>query len=527
MHTVKPQSRTIPHLVNELANKYPDREALVDVRQRLTFTELASEVENVATNLLRLGIKKGDKVAILMGNRVEWIVADFAILSIGAVMVGVNTWVTTRELQYILSHSDSTAVITTGTFLRHDYIDMLQDIQKSNEPLPNLKHVIIVGRQTSSPEVSFDALRQTPSLDDRQLFQTASNQVRPDDISYILYTSGSTSQPKGVVLQHYALIENMWHIGERQHITCEDRLWLAVSLFWGLGCENALFNLFTHGGCIILQEYFEAEKALFLIKQERCTVFYGTPNMVEALLVHPSFHRDFFSTMRGGATIGTPEQIQRVYSLGLKDICNIYGLTETYGNCTVTDATDPISLRLQSVGRALEGVKVRIVNIETGALCSTGEVGEIRVKGYVLHSYHKDPEKTKEVFDSEGYFCTGDFGFLNKSGHLFFRGRLKEMIKTGGINVSPIEVEEVLLKREDVLACYCIALPDSVLDEVIAVVLVPRSGYAVEIKDIKKYCETELARYKRPRFFKVIEESQLPLTNTGKVKKNELKGMFL
>ena len=157
-------------------------------------------------------------------------------------------------------------------------------------------------------------------------------------MAYLLYTSGSTSLPKGVQLQHYALIENMWQIGERQKVTEHDRLWLAVSLFWGLGCENALFNVLTHGGCVVLQEHFDAGEALALIERERCTLFYGTPNMAQALHEHPERARRDLSSLRGGATIGTPEQIMRVVELGAREVCNIYGLTETYGNCNVADA---------------------------------------------------------------------------------------------------------------------------------------------------------------------------------------------
>ena len=158
----------------------------------------------------------------------------------------------------------------------------------------------------------------------------------------------------------------MWQIGERQQVTEHDRLWLAVSLFWGLGCENALFNVLTHAGCVVLQEHFDAGEALALIERERCTLFYGTPNMAQALHEHPDRARRDLSSLRGGATIGTPEQIMRVVELGAREVCNIYGLTETYGNCNVTDAADPLEKRLASVGRPLAGVDQRIVDPETG-----------------------------------------------------------------------------------------------------------------------------------------------------------------
>ncbi len=498
--------------------------------QRMTFAQLAVAVDALAASLLRHGIRKGDKVAILMGNRIEWVVADFAICSIGAVMMGVNTWVTARELAYVLGHSESCLLVTTGRFLKQDYRQMLAEIRSTPEALPALKHLLIVGDankvSANEGESSWADWMQAPTAAELSAVALAKSEVLPADVAYILYTSGSTANPKGVVLQHYALIENMWQIGQRQHVTEHDRLWLAVSLFWGLGCENALFNLFTHGGCIVLQEHFDPVQAFHLIETERCSLFYGTPNMAEALLNHPEFHADRFKTLRGGATIGTPLQIQRLVDVGLRDICNIYGLTETYGNCSVTDAHEPLALRLSSVGRPLEGVEARIVNPATELLCPAGEVGEIRVKGYVMREYLNDPERTREAFDADGFFKTGDLGTVNETGHIFFKGRIKEMIKSGGMNVSPVEVEEVLMRRPEVLAAYCVPLMNDDLDELFGAILVPRGEQAIDLDIIRAHCQKELSRYKRPHSLKVLQESELPLTNTGKVKKNEMQALF-
>jgi fatty-acyl-CoA synthase len=524
--TTPPVSRTIPALISEMARRFAHREALVADGQRLTFAQLEVAVDAMAASLLRHGIRKGDKVAILMGNRIEWIVADFAICSIGAIMVGVNTWVTARELAYVLGHSEASLLVTTGRFLKQDYRQMLADIRSTGEALPALKHVLIVGTAIHKDESNWSDWLRPPQATELLVLDRAKNEVLPTDDAYILYTSGSTANPKGVVLQHYALIENMWQIGQRQHVTEHDKLWLAVSLFWGLGCENALFNLFTHGGCIVLQEHFDPVQAFDLIETERCSLFYGTPNMAEALLNHPQFHPERFKTLRGGATIGTPQQIQRLVDVGLRDICNIYGLTETYGNCSVTDARDPLPLRLSSVGRPLEGVEVRIVDPATQTACPVGEIGEIRVKGYVMREYLKDPERTREAFDADGFFRTGDLGMVNETGHIFFRGRIKEMIKSGGMNVSPVEIEEVLMRRPEVLVAYCVPLMNDDLDEVFGALLVPRGEQIIDVDAIRAHCQKELSRYKRPHFFKVIEERDLPLTNTGKVKKNEMQALF-
>jgi fatty-acyl-CoA synthase len=345
-------------------------------------------------------------------------------------------------------------------------------------------------------------------------------------VVYLLYTSGSTSLPKGVQLQHYALIENMWQVGERQRVTEHDRLWLAVSLFWGLGCENALFNVLTHAGCVVLQEHFDAGEALALIERERCTLFYGTPNMAQALYEHPDRASRDLSSLRGGATIGTPEQIMRVVELGAREICNIYGLTETYGNCNVADAADPLEKRLASVGRPLVGVDQRIVDPETGRVLPSGEVGEIRVKGYVTCGYYKDPARTAESLDEHGYFRTGDLGVADADGSLHFRGRIKEMVKTGGINVAPVEVEEVLMSHPGVHAAFVTGVPDPQRDEVLAAVIVPKPGAALSEEEVCTFCRKALAAYKVPRLIRFVAEHELPLTTTGKLQKNRLAATF-
>jgi fatty-acyl-CoA synthase len=293
---------------------------------------------------------------------------------------------------------------------------------------------------TDTKEITWnELLRRGENIAQAQVDSSA-GAVQPDDDAILLYTSGSTAAPKGILLKHGHWVSNSFHIGERMHVTHQDRLWLAVSLFWSFGIVNAVPNLLTHGGCVVLQESFDAGEALALIERERCSIFYGTPNIAQALWEHPKRTQHDLSSLRSGATIGTPEQVQRVVDLGVREICNIYGLSETYGNCAVTDAHDPLDARLQSVGRPLPGVTLRICHIESGELQPAGEVGEIRVKGPVVREYLKDPEKTAESFDDNGFFCTGDLGLLDTDGRLYFKGRIKEMVKSGGINLSLIHI---------------------------------------------------------------------------------------
>jgi fatty-acyl-CoA synthase len=520
-----PTSRTIAGLLDEQAARFGAREALVGGAARYTYAALRAEVRAFAKGLAALGVRKGDHVAILMGNRPEWIVADLATCALGAVMVAVNTWVTARELCYVLAHSDAKLLIASDHFLRYDYFTLLAELEPLAAALPRLERIVHVGARAYQDSLPFaEVYARGRAVPDDEIARAA-RAIDPNDVAYLLYTSGSTATPKGVQLQHYALIENMWHIGERMHVTEQDRLWLAVSLFWGLGCENALMNLLTHGGCVVLQEHFEPGEALRLIEAERCTLFYGTPNMAQAMAEHPDRPARDLSSLRSGGTVGSPDQIRRVIELGAHEICNIYGLTETYGNCAVTDAAEPLEIRLTSVGRPLPGVDLRIVD-ESGRALMSGEVGEIRVKGYVTVGYYKDAEKNRAAFDNDGYFVTGDLGLLDETGRLYFRGRIKEMIKTGGINVAPVEVEETLMAHPAVKLACVTGVPDPRRDEVIAALIVCEDGCTVAKAELLAHCRRALAAYKIPRLVKFVREAELPLTVTGKLQKNRLAEFF-
>lgn len=522
-----PEARTIPALLDELARIYGAREALVGGAQRYTYAELRDAVRAFARGLAAMGVGRGSRVAILMGNRPEWIIADLAICSLGGVMVSVNTWVTRPELRYILDHSDADTLVFEGRFLKYYYAAMLAELEPHAETMPRLKTLIHHGPHGYRDSVAFDEVFLRGADTPDAVIDAAAAAIDPGDVAYLLYTSGSTSTPKGVQLQHYALIENMWNLGNRMHVTEEDRLWLAVSLYWGLGCENALFNLLTHGGCVVLQHHFEPGEAMRLIEAERCTLFYGTPNMALAMSEHPDRSRRDLSSLRSGGATGSPDQLRRVIDLGAAEICHIYGLTETYGNCNVSDGRlDPREKALKSVGRPLDGVEQRIVDSGTGAVLGPNQVGEIQVRRYVTIGYYKDADKNREAFTADGWFRTGDLGFTDDEGYLYFRGRIKEMIKTGGINVAPVEVEEALMQIGGVNLAFVVGLPDAERDEIIAAVIVADAGGAPSEPEIDTRLRDRLAAYKLPRLYRFVAEQDLPLTSTGKVDKKSLTRFF-
>jgi fatty-acyl-CoA synthase len=518
-----PQSRTLADLLDEMAARYPDREAVVGTDERLTYAQYRARVRELAKGLYRIGVRSGDNVALLMGNRLEWLLVDFAVATLGATLVPISTWSRARELDYVLRHADATTLITIDRFLGQDYLTMLAEIGAVSSRLPLLSHVICLSPARHHGMTAFtDLVELGAGVPDREI-ETLQRAVKPNDIAYILYTSGTTSTPKGVQLAHFGLIENMFNIGERQHLDERDRLWMGISLFWGFGCENALLAVMTHGGCVVLQERFDPGDALQLIEREQCTVYYGTPNIALALWEHPDRPRCDLRSLRTGAAIGSPPAMQMVMDLGAADICNVYGLTECYGNCTVTDGRDPVDVRLHTVGRPLPGMEIKIADPQTHRASPAGEVGEIAIRGYMMPGYYKDPEKNAAAFDADGWFLSGDFGVVDDDGRLRFRGRIKEMVKTGGINVAPLEVEEILLGHPLVEQAYVVGVPDVRKEEVLAAVVVLKRPGAVSGEDLRDFCRKALAAFKVPQHVRFLPRVELPLTASGKVQKHRLR----
>ncbi len=522
-----PRSRTLPDLLDEMAARDPAREFVVGGSERLTYARFRTKARGLARGLHRLGVRHGDKVALLMNNRPEWLIIDFALSMLGATLVPISTWSKARELEYVLNHCDATTFITIDRFLGQDYLAMLAGIgQPGGERLPTLRRVVALGGARETGLTAFDDLWDLGGpVTDAEL-DACQRAVGPGDRPYILYTSGTTSTPKGVQIQHRGLIENMWNIGERQHLTAGDRMWMGISLFWGFGCENALFAVMTHGGCVVLQDQFEPGAALALIERERCSVYYGTPNIALALWEHPDRGRHDLRSLRTGAAIGSPAAMQMVMDVGAEEICNVYGLTECYGNCTVTDAHDPVDVRLHTVGRPLPGMELRIVDRETRRPLAPGDVGEILIRGHMTPGYYKDADKNTEAFDAEGWFLSGDLGLIDDDGRLRFRGRIKEMVKTGGINVAPLEVEDVLAAHPAVEQVYVVGLPDPRREEILAAVVVLKEGHDAAPETLRAHCKEALAAFKVPQVFRVMKRSELPLTATGKVQKFRLREML-
>src|SRR5882724_444113 len=328
-----PERRTVGAILAHLAQAMPEQEAVVFPPRRLTYAALYAQAAVVAGGLWRLGIRPGEPVALLMSNRPEWITTAFGCALIGAPVVAISTWSRRVELAYVLDHSQAVALVTLDGFLGADYQALLTEIvpevaqhppgQLGATRLPALRELIVFGQPALTAARGFAEVLALGRSRDPAVVRAASTRVQPTDVLYVLYTSGSTARPKGVTLTHAGCLENGFNIGERQHLTRADRLWLAVPLFWSVAAANALIALTTHGGTIVLQERFDADEAVQLIAAERCTVYYGMRHMAQAILETPAWRRAAPRSLRTGRTIGSPEEMAlTMHGLGVREICN-------------------------------------------------------------------------------------------------------------------------------------------------------------------------------------------------------------
>jgi fatty-acyl-CoA synthase len=531
---VPPRRRTLGDLLDETARARPAADAVIFRGQGLTYAELQARADDLARALLAAGVRKGDRVALLLPNRPEWLVAAFAGARLGAVTVGVSTFSVPREIAWTLEHCRPAAIVTMEAFRGRSYLEPLHALCPElataapgtlrSERLPELRAVVSVDERRHDGVYRLDELVERASEVHGDALRAAQAAVTPADPCFILYTSGSTATPKGVVLAHGSVIENGFGIGERMRLTEADRVWLSVPLFWSFGSANALPAMLTHGGSLVLQESFEPGEALALLDEQRCTVYYGMANMARAILEHPDRRRRALAAMRTGLTIGLPEDIQMtIEAVAARELCNVYGSTETYGNCAVTDAHDDLALRLETQGRPLPGMTLRVVDRETGRTLPPGEVGELRVKGHVTPGYYNDAEQTRAAFDADGWFVTGDLGLIGDDGRVRFRGRLKEMIKTAGMNVAPLEVEAVLLGHAAVKQAYVVGVPDRARGELVVAAVELHDGAPASAEALAAFCRERLAGYKVPVRFAFRKADEFPRTPTGKVQKPRLR----
>lgn len=529
-------------LLTLLARDYPQKEALIYPNRalRYDFSQLEWLARQVSKGLLGIGIQRGDRVALWAPNVPEWIVLQFALAKIGAILVTVNTSLRASELEYMLKQSEANTLITVAGFRDVDYVNTIYEIvpelRASEEgalhsvKLPYLRNVIYIGDEHLGGMIRYDSLlARSESVSDEQLDAHAVAQDL-DDVINMQYTSGTTGFPKGVMLTHRNIVNNGYWLGEGIALTPEDKLCLPVPLFHCFGCVIGVLGAYTHASALVPLESFDALRALQYIEKEKCTAVYGVPTMFIAELEQLDYHAFDLSSLRTGIMAGAlcPEPLMRkaMERMNLTEMTIAYGLTEASPGITLTPRTDSIELRTQTVGRVLPEMEVRIADPATGSECAPGVAGELCCRGYnVMKGYYNNPQATADAIDSDGWLHTGDQATMDADGYVRITGRLKELIIRGGENVAPKEIEDLLRTHPKIADVYVYGVPDERLGEEVAAAIRLNSGETATPEEIRQFCEGLIARFKIPRHIRFVET--FPMTASGKVQKFKLREMHI
>ncbi len=521
-----PKARTLAAVLDERAAQAPRHPAVIFEARTWSYDELRERSIVAARALIAKGVRPGDYVGVLLGNRPEWVVMALAADRVGAVCVPLNTWYKETEIAWTLAHCGISLLVAATSFLKTRYEAILTQLvpelaERSARPLqsarfPNLRHVVWFGAEGADPR-SWESFL-AGGLDSIPLDAALRLQ---DRTAFILYTSGSSAQPKAVQLNHGHVVENAWHLGARRGITQNDRVWIGTPLFYGLGAVNALPATLTHGATLVLQDYFEAKRALDVIHGSEATVYYATGNMSRAMLDHADYEpRLIGSLQKGNAGLGAEYKRMTLQEMGIRGAVPAYGLTETYGNATVGEVDDPDEVKIRADGRPVPGMEMLIVDPATGAPVERGQQGLVLIRGRTTPGYYRNPEETAKALRPDGFFDTGDIGSFDADGHFTFHARLKEVIKSGGINISPVEVEQIIATHPDIRQAYVVGVRSAAKGEFIVAFVEALRG--MSDAEVKTYVKERAASYKTPHYVFFRSEDELPRLATGKIAKQKL-----
>jgi len=518
---------TVGDLLTRLAASLPDRDALIyDGGPRYTFRTLESEARTVARGLSAVGVERGERVVVWATNVPEWVVLQFALAKIGAILVTANTSLRAHEIDYLLRQSEAATLVTIRGFRDVDY---LAELGKA-AAVRGLKRIIYIGADSPAPLTGPQWLRyaelrgaadRVPDAD----LDARARQVGVDDVINMQYTSGTTGFPKGVMLSSRNIVNNGHALGRELAYTPADRLCLCVPLFHCFGCVIGVLGAFTHGACLCVVEAFDPKKVLEMIHRERCTALYGVPTMFIAELESPDFARYDLSSLRTGVMAGAlcPEPLMRrvMTDMHIPEITIAYGMTESSPGITMTPRDSTITNRSQTVGVVLPELEVKIVDPASGAPKAVGDRGELCCRGYnVMKGYYNNPDATRAAIDGDGWLHTGDEASIDAAGYIRITGRIKDIIIRGGENIAPKEIEDRLREHPAVADAYVYGMPDEFFGETVAAA-VRRKTDAVTAEELTAFCADTLAKFKVPRYVRFVAD--FPMTASGKIQKFKLR----
>ncbi|WP_436897165.1 AMP-binding protein [Acinetobacter gyllenbergii] len=528
---------TIGDKFDQACQQYAEQEAIVSSHQnrRLSYKELQHEVNAFACSLLKLGLKKGDRLAIWSPNCVEWTVTQFAAFKAGIILVNLNTAYKSHELEYVLNKVSCKGLVIASQFKTTDYQELLSKIAPelasstgkvlNAARLPHLKYVIKIDGQQHTGIHRFSDLLDTPNQSQLDELQRLAKQLQFDETINIQFTSGTTGNPKGTMLTHHNILNNGYFVGEGIGLTPQDRVCISVPLFHCFGMVMGNLACITHGATMVYPaSVFNPLETLKTIEQEKCTAAYGVPTMFIAILEHEQFAEFDLSSLRTGIMAGSPcprEIMQRVIDrMHMSEITICYGMTETSPVSVQSYIDDSIDKRVSTVGHVHPHLEVKIVDLE-GEIVPQGTLGELCVRGYsVMAGYWDEPEKTKEVIDAAGWMHTGDIAEMDSEGFVKIKGRIKDVVIRGGENLFPKEIEDFLYTHPDVCDVQVIGLPDMRYGEELCACIILHEHHQSNEDSIRSFCKEHISHNKVPRYVKFFDE--FPMTASGKAQKFKL-----
>jgi fatty-acyl-CoA synthase len=538
------QEKTLGALLDETIARFPRHDAVIhyehDLRQ--SWSEFGADVDRLAKGLMAMGVQKGDRVAIWATNVPHWVTLMFATARIGAILVTVNTSYRDKELGYLLRQSESQTLFMADAHRDHYCIETLESVlpEVRTQPsdrieaahLPLLRRVILMGKERRRGLLCLDdvfALADSVSDDE---YEARKASIDPHDVVNMQYTSGTTGFPKGVMLTHVNIVNNGYWIGRHQNLGCNDRICLPVPLFHCFGCVLGVMAFVNHGAAMVIINTFNPLQTLRAIEQERCTGVYGVPSMYLSIMEHRNFSRSDLSTLRTGIMAGSvcPAPLMRraVREMRLTELTVCYGLTEGSPVIAQTHADENFERKTTTVGRAMPGIEVYIV--DPSAMpdrlveMPVGIPGEVVCKGYnVMKGYYNMPEATAEAVTPSGWLRTGDIGIKDKDGYLVITGRIKDMIIRGGENIYPREIEEFISGMEGIRDIQVVGIPSRRYGEEVAAFIILKEGCTLTAGDVRTFCKGKIAWPKVPRHIAFVDT--YPMTGSGKVQKFKLREM--
>jgi acyl-CoA synthetase (AMP-forming)/AMP-acid ligase II len=516
------------------AEQFADRLALVCDQDRLSYAELGQRAWQVAQGLAGLGVRPGDNVGLLMPNCVDFVSAFFGISLAGAVVVPINTRYRSEELRFLIKDADLKSILTSDII--DDYVDFvalirecLPDLASAPKPAalqlesaPLLSSVVLFGRRDSAGTVDPEGFAAQADRADEALLRHRSAGVRLRDTAAIVYTSGTTSHPRGAMLSHEAMVRGWLETGRRWGITAEDRFWNPCPLFHMAGLGPLIFTT-GNGASYITDTHYKSDRAWKLIEKERPTLLYPTyPPITQTLLNDAAFKDADVSFVRGWLNVAPPETLRAVQAkIPHAPQLSLYGLTEV-GAASIHSLEDDLETRITTTGTALPGVDINVFKPDTNEPAGPNVPGELVLRGYIcFYGYYKDPEKTAIAIDKDGWFHTGDLGTIDEKGRTLFLGRLKEMLKVGGENVAPAEIEAFVGTHPAVKLVQAVGIPDSRLDEVPAIFVELKPGATATEQELIDYCRGRIASYRVPRHVRFVTSWPLSATKIQRFKLRE------